>query len=65
MWSFLRRQFLYFLTGFVVAFVIYIFARFDSDKVLLGVLISALVGLVVSAVIMYLERKFPERRPPA
>jgi ABC-type nitrate/sulfonate/bicarbonate transport system permease component len=61
MWSFLRRQFLYFLIGFVVAFIIYIFARFDSDKVLLGILISALVGLVLSGFLFYLERRFPDK----
>jgi hypothetical protein len=64
MWSFLRRQFLYFLVGFVATFVIYLFVRFDADKVLLGVAIGAVGGIVLAIVLFALERRFPEQVPP-
>ncbi len=63
MWGFFRRQILYFLLGFVATFVIYIFARFDTDTVILGLIISALVGVVLSGVLFYFERRFPDRTP--
>jgi cell division protein FtsW (lipid II flippase) len=61
MWSFLRRQALYFLVGFVVSFIIYLFVRFDFDKIILGVVIGAGVGLAVSIGVFMLERRFPDR----
>jgi hypothetical protein len=66
MWSFLRRQTLYFLVGFVVAFVIYLFIRFDADAVFLGVVIAAAAGLALSVFLWWLEGRFEERpaRPP-
>jgi mannose/fructose/N-acetylgalactosamine-specific phosphotransferase system component IIC len=63
MWSFLRRQFLYFLIGFVLTFVIYLFVRFDADKVLLGVAIGAVGGILAAIVLFALERRFPEQTP--
>ncbi len=61
MWSFLRRQFLYFLVGFVVSFVIYLFVRFDADKVILGVGVGIIGGLVLSVLLFLLERRFPDQ----
>lgn len=59
--TFLRRQLLYFLVGFLIAFIIYLFVRFDPDEVLLGVVISAVVGVVVSGVFVFLHRRFPDQ----
>jgi hypothetical protein len=64
MWTFLRKQALYFLVGFVITFVIYLFVRFDADKVLLGVSIGALGGVGLSIVLFMLERRFPDQSPP-
>jgi membrane associated rhomboid family serine protease len=64
MWRFLRREFLYFLVGFVATFVVYLFIRFDADKVLLGVAIGAIGGILLAILIFVLERRFPERIPP-
>lgn len=64
MWQFLKRQALYFLVGFVVTFVFYLFVRFDADKVLLGIVIAAVGGIAVAIALFLLERRFPEQ-PPA
>ncbi|MCC7364735.1 MAG: hypothetical protein IT303_10210 [Dehalococcoidia bacterium] len=61
MWSFFRRQLNYFLIGFVVAFVIYLFIRYSADGVLLGVVIGAVSGLALSTGIFMLERRFPDK----
>ena len=65
MWSFLRREFLYFLVGFVATFIVYLFIRFDPDEVLLGVAIASVGGIILAIVLFYLERKFPDRIPDA
>jgi hypothetical protein len=65
MWSFLRREFLYFLIGFVATFIVYLFIRFDADAVILGVVIGAVGGVVLAVVLFFLERKFPDRVPDA
>jgi cell division protein FtsW (lipid II flippase) len=57
---FVRKQLTYFLIGFVISFVIYLFARFDSDKVILGVVIGAFVGIGLCVGIALLERQFPD-----
>ena len=61
MWSTLRRLWHFFLAGFVATFVVYLFIRFDANKVLLGIIIGAAGGLVISVIIFALERRFPER----
>jgi ABC-type antimicrobial peptide transport system permease subunit len=60
MWHTLRRSALYFLLGFVVSFLVYLLVRFDPAMVLTGVGISAGVGAVVAALILWLEHHFPE-----
>lgn len=55
---------LFFLIGFVVTFIIYLFVRWDPDKVLLGVVIGGIVGIATSWAIWVLERRFPDNRPP-
>ena len=64
MWSFLRRQLNYFLIGFVATFVVYLFIRFDPDKVFLGVVLGAIGGTVLSGGLFMLERRFPDKTLP-
>ena len=61
MWAFFRRQALYFLVGFVIAFVIYLFIRFDTDAVLLGIGIAAVAGVALSVFLWWLEGRFEEQ----
>jgi len=61
MWRFLRRQALIVAAGFVVTFLVYLFVRFDADKILLGLVIGLAGGLGLDVLILLLERWFPER----
>jgi hypothetical protein len=61
MWSFLHRQGLYFLIGFVATFLVYLFIKIGSKDVLWGMAFGAIGGVVLSTIIFFLERKFPER----
>lgn len=63
MWTVLRRFWHFFTIGFIVAFVIYLFVRWDADKVIVGVLISAGVGVALAIAIFMLERRWPEQTP--
>ena len=63
MYQFFRKQLTIFLVGFVVAFIIYLFVRFDVDKVVLGVVIAAVVGVVGNIGLYFLEKQFPEQVP--
>ena len=58
---FFRRQLTYFLIGFVVAFVIYLFVRYDADQIILGVVIGAVAGVVLCVGIWLLGRRFDEK----
>jgi len=61
MWTALRRFWQYFLIGFIITFVIYLFVRFDADQIILGIVIAIGGGLVLAAAIFLLERRFPDR----
>jgi hypothetical protein len=63
MYHFLRKQLTIFLLGFVVAFVVYLFVQFDVNKVVLGLVISAAVGVILVIALYFLERQFPEQIP--
>jgi len=63
MWSFLRRQSLYFFIGFTATFLVYLFIKIGSKDVLWGVAFGAIGGIALSAIIFFLERKFPDRGP--
>ncbi|MCC6383230.1 MAG: hypothetical protein IT304_12045 [Dehalococcoidia bacterium] len=63
MWTAIRRFFHFFTIGFIVAFVIYLFVRWDVDKVIVGVVIGAAGGVVLGIAIFLLERRFPEKTP--
>jgi hypothetical protein len=60
---FVRKQLTIFLVGFVVAFIIYLFVRFNVDQVVLGVVIGAGAGLALNVTLYLLERRFPEQIP--
>jgi cell division protein FtsW (lipid II flippase) len=62
MGKFFRRQLTYFLVGFVIAFMIYLFVRFDADAIILGVIIGAAAGVALCIGIALLERRF-EKEP--
>jgi cell division protein FtsW (lipid II flippase) len=62
MWSFLRRRLLWFLIGFVIAFLVYLFIRYNVDQIVLGMVIAAGGGLGLTVVIFYLERRFPDKK---
>jgi hypothetical protein len=63
MFSFLRRAFEYFLIGFVITFVIYLFVKLDPEEVVLGAAISAAGGVAVASAIIALSRRFPDQGP--
>lgn len=60
MWSFLRRQGLYFLFGFTITFIVYLMFKLGTRDLLIGLLIGAAGGLVACTGIFWLERKFPD-----
>jgi 4-amino-4-deoxy-L-arabinose transferase-like glycosyltransferase len=63
MWSAIRRFANYFLIGFVASFVIYLFIRFDANKILVGIAIGVVCGVALAIGLGILERRFPERPP--
>lgn len=64
MWRFLHRQFTYFTWGFAVALIGCIAYAVGVSELAKYAAISAAAGLVVSIVIFFLERRFPEQSPP-
>lgn len=60
----MRRFWGFFLIGFIITFVIYLFVRYDADQILLGIVIAVGGGVLLAAAIFALERRFPERRDP-
>lgn len=61
MLRFIKKQALYVLSGFIVTFAVYLFLRFDTDKVLIGLLVGLAGGVGVGVVLFFLERRFPDR----
>ena len=61
--KFVRKQLTYFLAGFVIAFVLYLFIRIDFDKIILGVVIGAVAGVALCFAVAALERRFPDDTP--
>jgi hypothetical protein len=60
MWRRIRQTLLYFLVGFTISFVIYLFIRFDAGQVMFGIAIGAVVGVITAVTLLLLERRFPE-----
>lgn len=61
MWSFLRRRLLWFLIGFVITFVVYLFFEFPDREVIRGMIVAVVAGAVLSVIIFFLERRFPDK----
>ncbi len=61
MWAALRRFWRFFLLGFVVVFVVYLYFRLDQGELVVGLLLGAAGGLALSIGLFALERRFPER----
>ncbi len=62
--NFFRRQFTYFTWGFALALLIIVAADLGFDQLMIYAAIAAAAGVVVSAIIFLLERRFPDNRPP-
>ena len=60
MWTTMQQFWRFFSIGFIIAFVAYLFVRWDADKVITGVAIAAAVGVALAIVIFFLQRRFPE-----
>lgn len=58
MFKALRRYLNAALIGFIITFVVYLFVRFDPDKVVLGIVISLGGAAVTLIAYIYLDRKF-------
>lgn len=64
MWTALRKFWEYFLIGFIITFVIYLFVRYNADQILLGIVIAVGGGILLAAGLFMLEKRFPERTGP-
>ncbi|MEO9255661.1 MAG: hypothetical protein ABI305_08985 [Tepidiformaceae bacterium] len=62
MWAFFRRQTYYFLWGFTIALVACVAYAVGLSDLVKYIIISGLVGIIVSLIIFFLERRFPEKR---
>jgi hypothetical protein len=62
MWTFFRRQTYFFLWGFAIAMIACVAYAVGLDDLIKYIVISALVGVIVSLIIFVLERRFPDRR---
>ncbi len=65
MWKFLHRQFTYFSWGFALAMAACIAYAVGVSDLLKYLVISAVVGVVVSIGLFMLERRFPEQTSTA
>lgn len=59
----LRRYLNAVLIGFIVTFVVYLFVRFDPDKIVLGIVIALIGGAAALAAYIFLDRKFGGSEP--
>ena len=63
MWRRIRQALLYFLMGFTIAFLIYLFIRFDAAQIMFGVAIGTVVGVITAGGLLLLEHRFPDEVP--
>jgi len=61
MWRRTRQATLYFLVGFTIAFLVYLFIRFDPGQVLVGMGIGSAAGVALAALLLWLEHRYPDR----
>ncbi|MBI2765332.1 MAG: hypothetical protein HYX53_05385 [Chloroflexi bacterium] len=57
---FLRRQATYFVWGFAIALAIIVAWQVGVSDLLMYAAYSAIVGVIVSGAMFYLERRFPD-----
>jgi len=62
MLGFIKKQALYVLSGFIVTFAVYLFLRFDTDKVLIGLLVGLAGGVGVGVVLFSWNAGSPTAR---
>lgn len=60
MWAFVRRQTFYFICGFTVSLAAIVAWKVGVSDLVDYAIVSAVVGLVVSVGIFFLERIFPD-----
>lgn len=59
----LRRYLNVALIGFILTFVVYLFVRFDPDKILLGITIALGGAAVALGLYVFLDRRFGGNEP--
>ena len=59
----LRRYLNAALIGFIATFVIYLFVRFDPDKIVLGIVIALIGAAATLGLYIYLDRKLGGDEP--
>lgn len=60
MWAFLRKQTFYFLWGFAISLAVIVAWKVGVSDLINYAVISAVVGVVVSLAIFFLERLWPD-----
>ncbi len=63
MFAALRRYLNAILIGFIITFVIYLFVRFDPDKIITGIVISLVGGAVALVLYVFLDKKLSPGEP--
>jgi hypothetical protein len=51
------------LAGFIITFVVYLFVRFDPDKIVLGIVIALVGAAVALAAYVFLDKKLGGNEP--
>ncbi len=59
--TFFRKQTTYFIWGFAVSLAIIVAYEVGLDSLLKYAIISAAIGIAISAIIFGLERRFPDK----
>lgn len=55
-----RQQAVYFLAGFVIAFIVYLLIRYDFDDIVLGAVIGVGGGVGMLVIVNLLNKRFPD-----
>jgi uncharacterized membrane protein len=59
----LRRYLNAALIGFIITFVIYLFIRFDADKIFTGIVIAIMGAIAALVLYIYLDKKLAPDEP--
>jgi hypothetical protein len=63
MGSFFRRAREYFMIGFIITFIVYLYIKLDGDDLLLGIIIAAAGGIALAVALFILGSRFPDEAP--